>query len=584
MVKSAAKRKKASWELDLGANYHSEGTTHFKVWAPHHSTLFLQIEDRGLNQMDRDAGGFFTLDCDAIEPGMRYFYMMENGLLRADPVSRSLPKGLHGSTEVVDPYAFRWQDRDWKGLDLTDAIIYELHVGVYTAQGTFDALIDQLGYFKDLGINCIELMPLAEFPGRFNWGYDGASLYAPFSGYGGSEGLKRFVDACHRADLAVCLDVVYNHFGPEGNYLQQFGPYLSETYHTPWGKALNYDGPYSDAVREYVIKNALYWIVEYHIDMLRLDAIHGIYDFSASPMLSELVAAVKEVEKNLDRKVHVIAESDRNDARVVHSIHEGGSEICALWNDDYHHAAHVALTGEQSTYYSDFNGIEDLAKSLSSGFVYDGKYSAYRKRRHGNSSADLPFEKFIVFLQNHDQIGNRPMGDRLSTLLAQDRLKIAACLTLMTPGIPLLFMGEEYGEKAPFEYFVDYENERLMRSIYEGRKREFHREEMPFPGKESFDNSTLTWKMDEDLFAFYKQLIALHKEHPAKCRRRDLHVYHSVEEEWLAWEYPTHEKKWIGVFIHLGKEEREISFPFKKSKRGASLSFKRSQFEKSSPI
>ncbi len=552
------------WELDLGANVDRMGNTAFKVWAPHHPSLSIHVLGKGNFSMHRDELGYFTLTTDQLGRGDRYYYLMGNGLMRPDPVSRALPEGVNGPTEVIDPSSFHWNDHEWKGLALREAIFYEVHVGTYTNRGTFDAVIDRLNYLKELGINCIEIMPLAQFPGRFNWGYDGASPYAPFHGYGGVNGFKAFVDACHQMGMAVCLDVVYNHLGPEGNYLEEFGPYLSNTYHTPWGKAYNYDGAYSDSVREYVVKNALYWVMEYHVDMLRLDAIHGIYDFSAIPLLSELVDAVQAAAKASGRLIHVVAESGQNDTRAIRSKEAGGYNLCALWNDDFHHAVHVALTGEQGTYYQDFNGLTDLAKALSKGFVYDGNYSLFRKRRHGNSASDLSLEQMVVFAQNHDQIGNRPMGDRLSTLVSKNRLKVAACLALVTPSVPLLFMGEEYGETAPFEYFVDYENEKLMRSIYEGRKKEFHRTDMPFPGKESFDNSRLTWKQDKELLTLYKSLIDLRKAYPPKegIKGEEVLVYHESGQDWLAWEYPCEGGEWLGVIFYLGKESLTLSLPF----------------------
>ncbi|MCH9626526.1 MAG: Malto-oligosyltrehalose trehalohydrolase [Chlamydiales bacterium] len=554
------------WRLDLGANTDEKGNTAFKVWAPHHSSLSVHAVGKGNFSMHRDELGYFTLTSDQIQAEDRYFYQMGNGLKRPDPVSRLLPEGVNGPTEVIDPSTFQWNDQEWKGLALREAIFYEIHVGTYTHEGTFNGLIDRLDYVKDLGINCIEIMPLAQFPGRFNWGYDGASPYAPFHGYGGVNGFKSFVDACHQMGIAVCLDVVYNHLGPEGNHLEEFGPYFSNTYHTPWGKAYNYDGAYSDSVREYVIQNALYWVMEYHVDMLRLDAIHGIYDFSATPMVPELVDAVQAAAKSAGRLVHVIAESGQNDTRAIRGKEAGGYRLCALWNDDFHHAVHVALTGEQGTYYQDFNGLTDLAKSLSKGFVYDGNYSPFRKRRHGNSSSDLSLEQMVVFAQNHDQIGNRPMGDRLSLLVNKNRLKVAACLALLTPSVPLLFMGEEYGETAPFEYFVDYENEKLMRSIYEGRKKEFHRDDMPFPGKESFDNSRLTWKQDKELLALYKSLIALRKTYLPKegIKGEEVLVYYTPESEWLGWEYLSERGDWIGALLHLGQKSLTLSLPFQK--------------------
>lgn len=563
MLERPRERKKTVWELDLGANPSNQGIT-FKLWAPHHLNLSIHVEGKGQYPMQRDEKSFFVADIQGVEIGDRYSYVFENGLKRPDPVSRSLPNGVHGPTEIVDPFAFDWGDRDWKGIALKECIFYEIHVGTFTPHGTFEGVIEKLDYLKDLGINCIEIMPIAQFPGRWNWGYDGASLFAPYGGYGGCVGFKRLVDACHKKEIAVCLDLVYNHLGPEGNYLEEFGPYFSSTYHTPWGKAFNYDGAYSDSVREYVIKNALHWIVEYHVDILRLDAIHGIYDFSASPMLAELVDEIKNLEKRLDRKIYVIAESSLNDSRVIREKERGGWNLCALWNDDFHHAAHVALTNEQESYYIDFNGLSDFSKALSEGNVYDGRYSPFRKRRHGNSFEGIPLDKMIVFIQNHDQIGNRPLGERLSTLVTKERLKVAACMALMTPSIPLLFMGEEYGEKAPFEYFVDYADEQLMRSIYEGRKREFHREEMPYPGKESFDNSRLTWSDDREISTLYRTLITLRKKYPPKeaLTPDNIGVYCSVEEEWVAWEYPTEKGTWLGVLCYLGKG-KTLSHPFK---------------------
>ncbi|MFZ0565307.1 MAG: malto-oligosyltrehalose trehalohydrolase [Chlamydiales bacterium] len=566
-----------SWKthLDLGANIQQDGSTSFKVWAPFHLSLAVEIEKKGIFPLLKQPEGYFSLTVEEVGTQDCYFYVMENGLNRPDPVSRSLPKGVHGPTQIIDPYSYEWQDGDWKGIDLRDCIFYELHVGTFTSEGTFEAIIEKLDYLIDLGVNCIEIMPVAQFPGRWNWGYDGASLYAPFSGYGGAEGLKQLVDASHQKGIAVCLDVVYNHLGPEGNYLGEFGPYFSEIYHTPWGKAFNYDGAYSDSVRDFVIKNALYWIVEYHIDALRLDALHGIYDFSASPMLPELVVEVKKISEALGKKIHILAETGLNDSRVVRPKEEGGWEMSALWNDDFHHAAHVSLTNERGTYYQDFEGLSDLAKALKRAFIYDGEYSVFRKKRHGNSAVGLSFEKFIVFIQNHDQIGNRPLGERLSVLVGRERLKLAALLLLMTPSPPLLFMGEEYGERAPFEYFVDYEEEQLMRSIYEGRKKEFHKEDMPFPGKESFDNSLLTWDMDRELFSLYRDLIAFRKQNLPKkgITGEDVQVYYSPEEEWLAWEYQAESGKWIGVICYLGKEKDfiRLKLPFKHLSQGKVL-------------
>ncbi|NGX55162.1 MAG: Malto-oligosyltrehalose trehalohydrolase [Chlamydiae bacterium] len=551
------------WQLDLGARYHKTKGGVFKIWAPHHDSLLVKIEGKGAFPLQPTHDGYFGGEISEAEPQDRYFYQFENGLLRPDPISRSLPDGVHGATMIIDPDSFAWADQAWQLFPLREAIFYELHVGTFSPEGTFAGVIDKISYFKELGINFIELMPVAEFPGRWNWGYDGASLYAPYHGYGGPNGLKELVNACHLAGIGVCLDVVYNHPGPEGSYLGEFGPYFSGTYHTPWGKAFNYDGAYSDYVRDYVIKNALYWISEYHIDALRLDAIHSIYDFSASTLISELSQAIQSFE----REAYVVAESDLNDSKIIRVNEEKG--LSALWNDDFHHAAHVALTGEQTTYYNDFNGLQDLAKAMTEGFVYDGKYSSFRKKRHGNRAAGVPFEKFIVFIQNHDQIGNRPMGDRLSAIMSHKRLKVGALLCMMTPAIPLLFMGQEYAEKHPFAYFTDYEDEKLMRAVYEGRKREFHREDMPFPGRDAFQNSKLSWDIKapdcRDIFKLYKELISLRQLYPPKPGLKDdgIKVYFSTQNQWIAWEYQTNVNDWIGMICHLdSKENLTLPIPF----------------------
>lgn len=565
MTFTAHKVNQQNWTLDLGANHQKNGSTSFKVWAPFHQFVTVEVLERGLYSMHREEGGYFVCEIEGLSSGDLYYYRLQDGAQRPDPVSRALPKGVHGPTQILSR-EFDWKDSDWKGIELRDAIIYELHVGSFTKGGTFQAVIDKLEYLKRLGINVIEIMPVANFPGKWNWGYDGASLYAPAFQYGGVEGLKTLVNACHLVDIAVCLDVVYNHLGPVGNYLEQFGPYFSDFYHTPWGKAFNYDGAYSDFVREYVIKNSLYWISEYHMDCLRLDAIHGIYDFGAIPMLEILREEVEKLENTLKRKIHVIAESGRNDSKVIKSRDLGGWNYSAVWNDDFHHAAHVALTDERTTYFQDFQGIPDLAECLVQGYVYGGKYSAFRKRMHGNSTQGIPFEKFVIFTQNHDQIGNRPFGERISALINKRRLKLAPFLSLMTPFVPLLFMGEEYGEKAPFEYFVDFDDNQLMQSIFEGRKKEFHREDMPFPGSESFQNSCLTWDIDDEMYQLYVDLIKLRKSHPPKKHLKEdgIKTYYSEDEQWLAWEYETQSGSWLGVLCNFKREKEylAIDIPF----------------------
>ncbi|MCP5470129.1 MAG: malto-oligosyltrehalose trehalohydrolase [Chlamydiales bacterium] len=550
------KVKEEVWELKLGANYQSSGETTFTVWAPHHSNICLKLEGDKAVRMEKDALGYFSITHQA-SPGDLYFYQLENGSLRPDPVSRLLPKGVHGPTQVVDP-SYTWHDEEWKKVEMCDALFYELHVGTFTERGTFESIIDRLDYLVELGVNVIELMPITQFPGRWNWGYDGVSLYAPCHTYGGPLGLKRLVDMCHKKGIAVCLDVVYNHLGPEGNILNDFGPYFHNRYHTPWGKALNYDSAYSNEVRRYIIDNARYWVEEYHIDFLRLDAVHGIFDFSAHEMLHHLVEEVS---------IPIIAENELNDCRYLRTKEEGGWEFAALWNDDYHHAIHAYLTGENHIYYADFGTLDHITTCLKECFYYTGKYSKFRKRDVGNSAEGIPLEKFICFIQNHDQVGNRPLSDRLSTLISSEKLKVAATLNILSPMTPMLFMGEEYGETNPFDYFVDFSDEKLMRSIYEGRKREFRSESMPFPGKESYMQSRLTWKTEGDFLQLYKTLIALRKEHPPRKGITSADVTVHQGEDWLAFEYPTRSDKVLAVLavfkpmtLELPLAQREVLF------------------------
>jgi maltooligosyltrehalose trehalohydrolase len=457
---------------------------------------------------------------------MRYRYVLDGRVERPDPASRFQPDGVHGPSEVVDPNDFQWSDAGWHGRPTDRMIIYELHVGTFTPEGTFEAIVPHLDYLRtELGVTAIELMPVAQFPGTRNWGYDGAYPFAPQASYGGPSGLKRLVDACHARDLAVILDVVYNHLGPEGNYLADFAPYFTDRYRTPWGQAINYDGADSDEVRHYIVSNALYWITEYHVDGLRLDAIHGIYDFSAQHILAELADAVHTQAERLGRIVPVIAESDLNDVRVIAPPAEGGYGLDGQWSDDFHHALHTVLTRERTGYYQDFGRIEHLATALREGFVYSGQRSVFRRRRHGNSSRSRPPSQFVVSTQNHDQVGNRARGDRLSTLIPHGALKVAAAALLLSPNVPLLFMGEEYAETAPFLYFVDHGDPALIEAVRKGRTAEFASfgwsGDIPDPQSPmTFERSRLARSgaltdQQHAMRAWYRALIALRTSVPA---------------------------------------------------------------------
>jgi maltooligosyltrehalose trehalohydrolase len=519
--------------LDRGATVLPDGSVRFAVWAPKARTVAVRIAapDGGsertveLERIDEgDDEGLFTGQV-ADARGADYAYRLDGGDERPDPVSRWLPYGVHGRTRVVDPGGFRWTDDGWRGLAVADAVIYELHVGTFTPAGTFEAAIARLPYLRDLGVTAVELMPVAQNPGARNWGYDGVSLYAVQHSYGGPDGLRRLVDAAHRHGLAVLMDVVYNHLGPEGNYLGEFGPYFGHA-RTTWGEGLNLDGPDSDQVRRYLLQNARYWIDEYHCDGLRLDATDRIVDLGALHLLEELSTELHRRGRELGRAVLVIAESDANDPRYLRPPDAGGYGLDAQWSDDFHHAVHALLTGERQGYYADFGGgPATVAKAVAERFVNDGRRSPHRRRRHGRPATDIPAERFVVGIQNHDQVGNRARGDRLSTLVTPDRLRLAAALLLLGPYVPLLFMGEEYGETNPFLYFVDHGDPALLAAVREGRRREFAafawEGEVPDPAApDTFERSKLDWRRLEQpeharLLALYRDLLALRRQEPA---------------------------------------------------------------------
>ena len=513
--------------MHLGANYLGEQQCEFLVWAPWAEQLELQLlgpESRNLS-MRPTGQGYWQLLADAIPPETDYRFRIDDAIDRPDPSSHLQPFGVHGASRVVDHAAFAWSDQDWRGLPLAELVLYELHVGTFSPAGTFDAIIPRLAELKELGVTAIELMPVAQFPGKRNWGYDGTCPFAVQDSYGGPDGLKRLVDACHGQGLAVVLDVVYNHLGPEGNYLRDFGPYFTDRYRTPWGEAINFDGAGSDGVRRYFIENALHWLERYHIDALRLDAVHAIYDFSAKPFLQELAEVMEALAERSDRHCLLIAESDLNDVRLIRPPEQGGFGLAAQWNDDFHHALHALLTEESQAYYADFGAADDLAKAFRDGFVYAWRYSAYRQRRHGSSSADRPGRQLVVFSQNHDQVGNRPVGERLITLAGFEAAKLAAASVLFAPAVPLIFMGEEYGEEAPFLYFVDFEDTQLQEAVRRGRREEFRGfdwpEAPPDPQAETtFRRSQLNWTKRQTgqhavLHEFYRRLLRLRRQEPA---------------------------------------------------------------------
>jgi maltooligosyltrehalose trehalohydrolase len=560
------------WTLELGAGILNEGV-HFKVWAPRAERLSLRVEGKSRDiLMVPEEKGYFTVFARDLAPGTKYFYLLDGDRARPDPVSRYQPEGVHGPSEVIDPRAFEWQDHSWRGIPLEEMIIYEIHVGTFTPEGTFGAILPFVDYLKkDLGVTTVELMPVAQFPGERNWGYDGTCLYAPQNSYGGPLGLKTLVNACHRKGLAVILDVVYNHLGPEGNYLNDYGPYFTDRYKTPWGPAINLDGPESDEVRRFIIHNALYWVTEFHLDGLRMDAVQGIFDLSVRHILEELREAVHRQARRLGRPVAVMAESDLNDPRVIASPRRGGFGLDAQWNDDFHHALHALITRERSGYYQDFGDLDQMSKAIEEGFVFSGQYSSFRRRRHGGPSARLLSSKFIVFSQNHDQVGNRMRGERLSTLATFEALKLAAGVVLLSPHIPLLFMGEEYGEEAPFLYFTDHSDPSLIDSVRQGRKAWFslfgEGGEPPDPqDASSFLCSKLRWglrrqKNHQILLNYYQNLIILRKQSPALSHpsKTGLDIKTGAENSWLLMRR-SHEDEQVYCIFNFSENPAALRF------------------------
>jgi maltooligosyltrehalose trehalohydrolase len=461
--------------MPFGAEPRAGPGVRFALWAPAARRVEVCLEGGPALPMEPEAGGWHRLLADGAAPGARYRYRIDGGTLVPDPASRFQPEDVHGPSEVVDPEAFEWGDADWRGLPWEAMVFYELHVGAFTPEGTFRAAEGRLDHLVDLGVTAVELMPVADFPGRWNWGYDGVLPFAPDSRYGRPEDLKRFVQACHARGLAVFLDVVYNHFGPEGNYLGLYAPqFVSDRHRTPWGEAINFDGPGSDVVRAFFRENALFWLVEYRLDGLRLDAVHAIRDDSAVHVLEEIARAV-QAGPGATRRVHLALENDRNEARYLRPDARGRRLYAAQWNDDVHHALHVALTGEREGYYQDYQDpVAALARCLTEGFAYQGERSAYRGRPRGEPSRDLPLTAFVSFLQNHDQIGNRAFGERIGALAPPEAVRAATLVLLLAPSPPLLFMGQEWAAPEPFLFFSDLGPD-LAPAVLEGRRREFAR-------------------------------------------------------------------------------------------------------------
>jgi maltooligosyltrehalose trehalohydrolase len=554
----------------LGARPLDESNTEFRVWAPDHERVALSLVESGATLTLDDLGdGYWATITSEAPAGTRYRYLIDDDHY-ADPASLFQPEGVHGPSQVVDLAAYAWSDDPYRQRPLWDHVIYELHVGTFSSAGTFDGALEYLDSLLDVGVSAVEIMPVAQFPGLRNWGYDGVFPFAVQNSYGGPLAFQRFVDACHQRGLAVILDVVYNHLGPEGNILSRFAPYFSDRYRTPWGDALNFDGEDSNEVRDYFWRNARQWFENFHVDALRLDAIHSIADQSAIPFVAELAQRSHDLAQELGQRCDLIAESAANDPRVVTPLSEGGCGMDAQWNDDFHHALHVAMTGERTGYYVDYCGVGDLARALDEGFVLQDTQSTFRRRRHGAPSGHLPPERFVVFSQNHDQIGNRPLGNRLITTISPEQYGLVAALVILSPNVPMLFMGEEYGERAPFPYFVDHSDPALIDAVQVGRAQEFKdiasASELFDPSDPAtfdaarLDHSLLAEPTHRELFDHYRRLIALRRSTPA-LRRSSRSRARAWAEGNLICLVRSHHDGDVVILYNVGPSKESASLP-----------------------
>ena len=521
----------------IGVNFNQQGAAEVLLWAPLAQEVQISLVNGSEKlPLQKEAYGYWRAVTDRLKEGAAYKFVLDGEGEFPDPASLAQPAGVHGASAAIAIQNFSWTDADWRNIPLQEYLIYELHTGTFTPAGTFAAMEEKLDHLLDLGITAIEIMPVAQFPGNRNWGYDGVFPFAVQESYGGAKGLQHFVNQCHAKGLAVILDVVYNHLGPEGNYLGAYGPYFTEKYKTPWGGAINFDDAWCDGVRHYFIENALMWFRDFHIDALRLDAVHAIKDFSPTHILKEIKEHVDALMQATGRTHYLIVELDLNDTRFIDPLEKNGYGMDAQWIDEFHHALRVTATGERTGYYSDFSGIEDLAKAYKDAYVYDGQYSGHRHKRFGIKAETNEGRQFVVFSQNHDQVGNRMLGERTSQLVRFDMQKLLAGAVLVSPFLPMLFMGEEWGELHPFQYFVSHTDAELAEAVRKGRKAEFaafHAEgEAPDPMAEAtFLTSKLQWDLRNSephrvLFSYYKQLIRLRKQHPAlqQLNRNDIDV------------------------------------------------------------
>lgn len=556
----------------VGVNFLEDGRANVNVWSPLAEKVETEVknDDKSVSiALEKSAYGYWSATTDKIKQGSRYKIKKDDQQAFPDPASLSQPDGVHGYSEAVNLLNFQWSEKEWKNHSLDNYIIYELHTGTFTPEGTFKGIEEKLDYLKELGITAIEIMPVAQFPGTRNWGYDGVFPFAVQNSYGGAKGLQHLVNTAHTKGLAVILDVVYNHMGPEGNYLGAFGPYFTGKYKTPWGDAINFDDEWCDGVRRFFIENALMWFRDFHVDALRLDAVHAIKDFSPVHILKEIKQHVDELMRITGKTHYLIVELDLNDTRFINSTSKGGYGMDAQWIDEFHHALRVTAGNERTGYYSDFNGINDLAKAYKDAYVYDGQWSPHRNKFFGVKADEVEGKQFIVFSQNHDQVGNRMLGERTSELASFEMQKLMAAAVILSPYLPMLFMGEEWSEPHRFQYFVSHTDEALCEAVRKGRKEEFaafHLEaEAPDPvAEETFNHSKLQWHLIHEgkhaqMLSYYKALLSLRKNHPAlkNLNRKNLSVEANVESNTLVllrW----HEDAYAICVLNFSKEKRKV--------------------------
>lgn len=554
----------------LGINFNNQEFAEVRVWAPDSGEVLLKLDMLEL-PLIKEEYGYRTLTTNQLKPGDEYWFIVDGKQL-PDPASLLQPKGVHGASAAFDLKAFNWTDSKWQNIPLADYIIYELHTGTFTETGTFKGVEEKLDHLIELGVTAIEIMPVSQFPGERNWGYDGVFPFAVQNSYGGPADLQLLVNTCHSKGLAVILDVVYNHLGPEGNYFGEFGPYFTNKYHTPWGSAINFDGAGCDEVRRYFIENVLMWFRDFHIDALRMDAVHAIRDFSPNHILREINQHVAKLMNESGKTHYLVAECDLNDTRYITPVQKDGYGFNAQWVDEFHHTLRVAAGGECKGYYNDFNGIADLANAYQNGYVYNGQYSSQRQKTFGTDTKGINGQQFVVFSQNHDQVGNRMLGERSSQLFSFEIQKLLVGAVMASPFLPMLFMGEEWSEPNPFQFFVSHSNEELIKAVRKGRKTDFadfHTQgEAPDPqALSTFKNSKLNWGLlDKGLhnvmLQYYKNLISLRKCHPAikNTDRENMNINFNKATQTLIMERCTGDQK-ILCLLNFSKQDQEVNIP-----------------------